>query len=312
MSSFFRFCGCLLIWIEFNYNLIIMQNVRLRMKLKGFLVVNAFLNSNKFNEIYDWLKKAAYKRDIDLDVFNNGEIIPEGYDFGLFWDKDIPLAKSLEKRGIRLFNSAEAIRICDDKYVTYDILSDSEIAMPLTKAVPMTYENIGFTNFDFVDGLMSDFEYPVVIKECHGSFGAQVYLADNRDAACRVLSEIGGRPAIFQEYIAECSGNDIRINMVGNKAVCAMERYNDHDFRANVTNGGSMRPHEVTGDELELALRVMEKLGLDFAGVDILLSDKGPLLCEVNSNAHFKNIFDCTGVNVADCIMDYIIEELKK
>lgn len=282
------------------------------MNYKGFLVVNAFLHSDKFTEIYDWLKAASERKGVRLDVYNNGEAIPDGYDFCLFWDKDIPLARSLERKGIRLFNPSEAIRMCDDKYATYEALIDTGIAMPYTEAVPMTYENIGYTNFDFIENKMSSFAYPVVIKECHGSFGAQVYLADNRDEACEILKSIGGKPAIMQEYIKECKGTDIRINMVGKKAVCAMERYNDNDFRANITNGGSMRKHTVTDAELELSVKVMEALGLDFAGVDILLSDRGPLLCEVNSNAHFKNIFDCTGVNVADHIMDYIIEELSK
>lgn len=280
------------------------------MKYRGFLVVNAFLHSSKFTEIYDWLEIAAKKADIELDVYSNDEDIPDGYDFCLFWDKDIMLARSLEKRGIRLFNNSEAIRICDDKYATYEALADLDIAMPYTEAVPMTYENIGFTNYDFIDKKMTRFSYPVVIKECHGSFGAQVYLAENHRQVEEILGSIGGRPAIFQEYLHECSGRDIRINMVGDRAVCAMERYNDNDFRANVTNGGNMKNHEVTEDELELARKVMEALNLDFAGVDILISGRGPLLCEVNSNAHFKNIFDCTGINVADAIMEYIKREL--
>lgn len=280
------------------------------MGLKGFMVVNAFLHSDKFTEIYEWLRIAAEKKNIELDVYTNGEKIPDGYDFGLFWDKDIPLARELEKRGIRLFNSAESIRICDDKYETYEALLKSGVEMPYTEAVPMTYKNIGYTNYDFIDSKMTSFSYPVVIKECHGSFGAQVYLGSSKEDVCSILEQIAGNPAIFQEYIEECKGKDIRINMVGKQAVCAMERYNDNDFRANITNGGSMRPHEISSEELELSKKVMETLNLDFAGVDILLSDKGPLLCEVNSNAHFKNIFDCTGVNVADYIMEYIQKEI--
>ena len=280
------------------------------MNKKGFLVVNAFLHSHKFTEIYEWLEAAATKAGLELDVYTNAEEIPDGYDFCLFWDKDIPLARILEKKGIRVFNSSEAIRICDDKYATYEALLDADIDMPYTVSVPMTYENIGFTDFMFVKEKLSRFSYPVIIKECHGSFGAQVYLANDEKEACSILGNIGGKPAIFQEFLPECRGRDIRINMVGENAVCAMERYNEADFRANITGGGKMRPHEVTEEELILARKVMKALKLDFAGVDILLAKRGPLLCEVNSNAHFKNIYDCTGVNVAEHIIEYIKQRI--
>ena len=91
-----------------------------------------------------------------------------------------------------------------------------------------------------------------------------------------------------------------------------MERYSENgDFRANITNGGSMKPYEPKEAQVELARKVMRTLGLDFAGVDILFGEEEePILCEVNSNAHFKNIYDCTGINVADAIISYILEQL--
>ncbi|MGN1317467.1 MAG: RimK family alpha-L-glutamate ligase, partial [Lachnospirales bacterium] len=103
-------------------------------------------------------------------------------------------------------------------------------------------------------------------------------------------------------------GKDIRINMVGDKAVASMIRYNDNDFRANITNGGKMSVYTPTEDEINMAKEVCNILNLDFGGIDILFGKDGPILCEVNSNAHFKNIFDCTGVNVADYIAEYIIK----
>ena len=113
-------------------------------------------------------------------------------------------------------------------------------------------------------------------------------------------------PLIFQEFIAESKGKDIRINMVGNQAVASMLRYNNNDFRANITNGGSMKNYTPTEEEIAVAQKVCKALNLDFGGVDILFGKNGPIVCEVNSNAHFKNIFDCTGVNVADYIGEYI------
>ena len=86
-----------------------------------------------------------------------------------------------------------------------------------------------------------------------------------------------------------------------------MYRYSENgDFRANLSNGGKMKPYQPSKEEKALAVRACETLGADFAGVDLLFGDKGPLVCEVNSNAHFKNIYDCTGVDTAERILCYL------
>lgn len=277
--------------------------------IKGWLVVNGFLNSNKFNEIYDWLKAAFEKRGHTIEVYTNTELasvddIRCKPDFVLFWDKDIPLAKRLEKMGLKQFNSSKAIENCDNKALTY-IELENKVPMPETIIAPMTYRNIGYNNMDFVYDAIKKLGLPLVIKECYGSFGQQVYLAESTDEALNIVRNTR-EPLIFQKFIAESRGRDIRINMVGGKAVAAMMRYNESDFRANITNGGSMVPYTPDEKETALAEKVCKILELDFGGVDILFSERGPLVCEVNSNAHFKNIYDCTGVNVADCIGEYI------
>ena len=277
------------------------------------IVINGFMHSPKFSEIYSWLEKAAKKAGFDASLYENTALVTDkacehmaaDFDLCIFWDKDIRLAARLEKAGLRLMNSSRAIEISDDKMLTYDTLKDFDVPMPKTVALPFTYENVGYSGSEFLRDIERVLGLPFVIKENKGSFGAQVYLAESHAQACEILKSLGGRPALAQEFIGECRGRDIRINMVGDECVAAMERYNATDFRANITNGGRMSRCVVSSEELELSRRVMRIAGLDFAGVDILRSDRGPLLCEVNSNAHFRNIFDCTGVNVADRIMEY-------
>ena len=118
---------------------------------------------------------------------------------------------------------------------------------------------------------------------------------------------LGDRPYIIQEYIFSSKGRDIRLEVVGDQVIAAMQRSNPMDFRANITNGGSMQPYNPTKEQVKMAVTACKVLGLDFAGVDILFGpgDK-PLLCEVNSNAHFKNLFDCTRINAAEYIIKYI------
>lgn len=277
--------------------------------MTGWLVVNGFLHSDKFNEIYNWLKTAFEKKGHTIDVYTNIELsniteITNKPDFVLFWDKDIPLAKRLEKIGLKLFNSALAIENCDNKALTYIELKGI-VNMPKTIVAPMTYRNIGYNNTDFVKNAIDKLGLPIVIKECYGSFGQQVYLAESYEKAIEIVKNTN-EPLIFQEFIAESKGKDIRINMVGNQAVASMLRYNNNDFRANITNGGSMKNYTPTEEEIAVAQKVCKALNLDFGGVDILFGKNGPIVCEVNSNAHFKNIFDCTGVNVADYIGEYI------
>lgn len=285
--------------------------------MTGFLVVNEFLQSNKFNEIHSWLVQAAKKQGISLQIKTNAELLidlkdkPDKerlHDFVLFWDKDVRLASYLEYMGYPVFNSAEAIRICDDKSLTHLTLMNQGIPMPHTIVAPMTFDNIGYTNNNFLLEVAGRLRFPMVVKECFGSFGQQVYLVNNLKELQDLLFAIGSKPVLFQEYMKTSFGRDIRLQVVGNKVIAAMYRYSENgDFRANITNGGKMRSYTPTYEQINLAIRCCQTIGLDFAGVDILFGENDePIVCEVNSNAHFKNIYDCTGVNAAEAIITHI------
>ncbi len=276
--------------------------------MDGLLVVNGFLKSRKFDEIYMWLGSAFEKRGHGIRVCNNIELSLTSEDisadFVIFWDKDIVLARRLEAMGLRLFNTSRAIELCDNKALTYTALY-GKLPMPRTIAAPMTYRNIGYSDTAFVYDAIEILGIPLVIKECFGSFGAQVYLAETAEQAEKIIKNTS-EPLILQEFISESRGRDIRLNVVGGEVIASMLRYNDNDFRANITNGGKMQNYTPTSEEKDIAVKACKELGLDFGGVDILFSDRGPLLCEVNSNAHFKNIYDCTGINAAEYICEYV------
>lgn len=289
---------------------------------QGWLVVNGYLNSPKFEEIYGWLMEAAEQRGIALRKIPNDQlvsILPASSattkwktrpDFILFWDKDVALAKMLEAEGFKVFNSAAAIETCDDKALTFIRLKNTDIKMPKTFCAPMTFDK-EYKDYTFVLQVQGSLGYPFVIKENKGSFGEQVYLVKDYYDAVEKIKTIGHSNFIMQEFVESSKGRDVRIHVVGDRIVTAMERVNEDDFRANITNGGTMKKYEPTKEQRDMALSVCRHLQLDFAGVDIMFGrDEEPVLCEVNSNAHFKNIFDCTGVNVADCIMEYIAEKI--
>lgn len=311
---------------------------------RGVLITNAFLKTEKFVEHYEWLRKAARQYQIVLSLLDNTELLyPVGgqemdsdvplrtrmerivqeNDFILYWDKDMLLGSLLQslcdRAGVPVFNTVRAVGLCDNKFATYQQLWEwnavreekEQIPLLPTIAAPMTYENIGYTSLDFVKPVIQTLGLPLVIKECYGSFGMQVYLARSEKEVCSYTERLAGKPFLYQKYIEESSGQDVRLQVVGNQVVAAMYRFSETgDFRANITNGGKMRAYAPSTQECSLAIRTVQALGLDFAGVDLLFSKGVPngadVICEVNSNAHFKNIHTCTGVNVADCIMQHI------
>lgn len=282
--------------------------------MKGYLITNHYLVSEKYQKLNSLLCESAEKAGIELLVKTNAQILSEitvggkteceNVDFVLFWDKDITLCRMFEEMGIKVFNSSAAIAACDNKGLTHAILSKSGIPMPKTVIAPLSFAKEDMS--DFAEKAVENLGLPLIIKESYGSFGFQVYKAKSLHDAIEIANMISPNPMIFQEYIASSEGRDVRLNVVGNSVVAAMERYNESDFRANVTNGGKMRAYTPSERECEIAVKACKELGLDFAGVDLLFGEDGPLLCEVNSNAHIKNILDCTHINVADAIMEYI------
>ena len=311
---------------------------------QGWLIVNEYLDTEKFLEIRKLFLSGAMKINVRLLVYTNADFVvnlsdvtvksrafDEGEpEFIIFYDKDITLAAALEKMGYRLYNSADAIDVCDSKVKTAEKIAEynlnckddeAKILMPKTYKVPFTYENIGIKDsysFDFLEyvekdlceaggGALSD-AYPMVIKESNSSFGMGVHLAGSREEAVKLICEYGNKECIIQEYLSYSSGRDYRLQMVSDKCVCAMMRSNENDFRANITNGGKMSEYKPTDEDLSLARNVMKCLKLDFAGIDIMHDKSGRVVfLEANSNAHFKNIYDLTGINAAEKMIEYIV-----
>ncbi len=272
--------------------------------MNGILLVNHFLNGEKFNELHSHLVKSAKKQNINLVIKTNLELANDevNTDFVLLWDKDINLARRIEKGGVPVFNSSSSVAVCDDKARTYIELSGI-VPQPKTLVAPKTYFDVDMS--EFVDNAIACLGLPLVFKECFGSFGEQVYLCKTRED---VMSHITAKPFIMQEFISDSTGSDTRIEIVGGKFVSAVKRNNPADFRSNVTNGGTMTPVVPDNEMIETALKACEVLGLTFGGVDIL--DNG-MVCEVNSNAHIINIMNATGIDIAPIIFNEITEQLK-
>ena len=285
--------------------------------MQGWLVVNSFMDLEKFTHLYQMLLVAFNKRNVSLTIkkaqdisLEVNSVIKDQPDFVIFWDKDIYLAERLEKQGIRLFNSRHAINLCDNKILMYQTLSYQGIKIPRTFIAPKTFEGLNYKNRDFIEGVIKEIGFPLVVKEAYGSFGEQVYLAHNKEELNHLIDKIGYKDFLIQEYIVESKGKDVRINVVGDQAIVSMLRENKEDFRSNISSGGSGQKYEPDASFISLAIKASKALGLDFAGVDVLFGKNGPIICEVNSNPQFASTLKYTGVNLADYIADYIIKSL--
>lgn len=270
--------------------------------MTGFLVVNHFLQGEKYNTLHNHLVKSAKNFGIELLIKTNQDMLFEEKkaDFVLFWDKDTNLARSLEAGGTPVYNNSNSIELCDDKAKTYIALKGI-VPQPKTIPAPMSFFSSDYS--EFVDLAINKLGLPLVFKECYGSFGEQVYLCRSKE---EILSHVTTKPFLLQEYI-EANGTDVRIEVVDGECVCAMKRHNDNDFRSNITNGGTATPYFPTEEEKALAIKACEALGLNFGGVDII---GGNLVCEVNSNAHIINIMQATGIDIAPKIFESILKKI--
>lgn len=294
--------------------------------MTGWIIYNGALNSDKIYELVLWLQKTAQSKGLKLIPVKNNELVfyydsnskpciehdahLERPEFVISWDKDIPLAKHLELMGIKVYNSSKGIHLCDNKQLMTQAFAHHNLAIPETIFAPMVFSNSTVSDFQLYDRIISRLGLPLIIKEAYGSFGAQVYKVDDKEALIECVKKIGSKPHLFQKYIKYSHGRDVRINIVNNQYITAMMRVSDQDFRANITNGGKAHPYTPSQEEIDLALKASKILELDYSGVDLLFTENGPIICEVNGNPHFKSIYECTGVDVSHDIIDHIIGDL--
>jgi ribosomal protein S6--L-glutamate ligase len=150
---------------------------------------------------------------------------------------------------------------------------------------------------------------PVVIKLLEGTQGIGVVLAETENSARSVIEAFRGANVniLVQEFIKEANGSDIRAFVIGNRVVAAMERQGaDGDFRSNLHRGGSASAIKITPEERSTAVRAARALGLNVAGVDMLRSNHGPVIMEVNSSPGLEGIEKATNKDIATKIIQFI------
>ena len=287
--------------------------------MAGYIVYNGFWNPHTPPDPVQRLQAAARQRGWTLRPIPNTAlpivVSPSGAavpgmcpgDVALFWDKDIRLGQALTAMGVHLYNPIDAVAVCDDKGATHLALAAQGIPMPRTLLAPMTYRDITAPIDAFLRRAMEELSFPMVVKECYGSLGGQVYLAHDPEELRRMAMSMGSKPFLVQEFMRAAAGEDLRLYVVGDRVIAAMRRHSDTDFRSNIAAGGQGEAYIPTPEQEQLALRCCRTLGLAFGGVDLLWDATGaPVVCEVNSNAFMGGITACTVVDVAGAIVEYL------
>lgn len=211
------------------------------------------------------------------------------------------VVRQFEMMGVFAANDSISIARSRDKLRALQLLSRKGIGMPIT----------GFANKpnDIPDLINMVGGAPLVIKLLEGTQGIGVVLAETKTAAESVIEAFLGLKAniMVQEYIKESNGSDIRCFVVGDKVVASMKRQGpEGDFRSNLHLGGSGEKVKITPAERKMAVAAVKAMGLVVAGVDILRSNRGPLILEVNSAPGIEGIELTTGISVTEPIVEYI------
>lgn len=218
------------------------------------------------------------------------------------------VVRQFELMGVFSAIESQAIVRSRDKLRCLQILSREGLGMPKT----------AFTNFS-KGGEKQLVEHvggaPLIIKLLEGTQGLGVVLAETKKAGQSVIEAFHGLKAriIVQEFIKEARGADIRAFIVNGKVVGAMKRQGaEGEFRSNLHRGGKAELIKLSRSEKNAALNAAKALGLDIAGVDMLQSDRGPLILEVNSSPGLEGIEKATGINIAAKIVEYIEDSVMK
>lgn len=216
------------------------------------------------------------------------------------------VVRQFEVQGVYPVNESQAITRSRDKLRSLQLLSRKGIGLPVTAIADSPKD---------VDGVIEAVGgAPLVIKLIEGTQGVGVVLAETQQAARSVIEAIRGLDAhiLAQQFIAEAGGADLRCFVVGDRVIAAMKRQGaEGEFRSNLHRGGNATVAKLSPDERSTAVRAAQTMGLRVAGVDLLRSETGPMIMEVNSSPGLEGIEAATGKDVAGLIYAYIEKHAK-
>ena len=287
--------------------------------MKGVIIVNQEVGHNRYK--IDRLTDEFAKENVEIAVLvndgtlakieNNNVNLNFEADFVIYCDKDNYLARFIEKAGIRMFNRADFIKLCDDKVLTYIECCNKGIRMPKTFAGPLMYREPHNDDYLFLNTIIKELGFPMIVKKVYGSLGEGVFLVNNYKELADLYTKIYRNPILFQEYISTSYGRSLRILVIDGKVFGGFVRFNHADFRSNYGDTADGATLENSEKYFAFAQDIADKLKIEYAGIDLVFDEnEDPILCEINSNAFFEEFEKVTGLNVAKAIVAMILKKM--
>jgi ribosomal protein S6--L-glutamate ligase len=217
------------------------------------------------------------------------------------------VVRQFEMAGVYSVNQSQGITRSRDKLHSLQLLARARVGLPVTGFAHATQDIEGL--LDVVGGT------PVVVKLLEGTQGLGVVLAETKKAAESVIGAFRQLDAniLVQEFIKEARGADLRAFVVGGKVVAAMRRTSSPgEFRSNLHRGGTAELVRLSAKERATALKAARTMGLNMAGVDLLQSERGPVVLEVNSSPGLEGIEKTSTIDVASRIIEFVEESARK
>lgn len=280
--------------------------------MKGAIIINGYYESAAYAHQIKRLSEAFAARGQNLEIIKNNAaygIEDFGYDYAVFLDKDISLARFLEQNGVVVFNNSFAIENCDDKIKTALALSKyPDVYLPKSLFAPLQYSDAEKEE-EYFCSIEEQLGYPIVVKEAVSSLGQGVYLANDRAELKTIEKKLARIPHLYQIYVEESKGRSVRAFVIGHKVAASMLLTNETDFRSNIAPSIA---EAVTLDEqyISAAEKISHYLELDYCAVDFFVG--APLVIEINSNAYFMKIEEATNVDIAGLYADYVLGFMKE
>jgi len=216
------------------------------------------------------------------------------------------IVRQFEVMGVKCLNSSDAITKSRDKLHTLQILAQHKLGLPITSFANSSYDTKDLIKI--VGGA------PLVVKLLEGTKGVGVVLAETTKAGESVINAFRSLKAdvLVQQYIKESKGQDIRCFVIGDQVVASMERIaQEGEFRANIHLGATARFIDISDEERELAIRAAKIIGLEVAGVDMVRSNSGAKILELNSSPGLEGIEGACAINIADKMIEYMENKFK-
>jgi len=215
--------------------------------------------------------------------------------------------KQFQLAGFYVLNGYIGVFRAKNKIRTLQMLDHFGVPVPKTLVV---------RDPELLTDAAPDFKFPVIIKTIHGTHGRGVFIAESKRSLKPIVQYLESKergPVSLQEYIGEAKGKDLRVFVLGKKALTGMERIaTGGDFRANFHQRGKIKKAVLTKEEKKMAVKAAQVLNLDIAGVDILRTKSGPKVIEVNSNPGFEGLAKATKMDIAAKIVNFVEHRVEK